>query len=94
MFSLPAYPTSRNEEKNLYLIETRGISFDEIDDLIINKKIHYIGPHPNTDLYPHQILIIVVQFEQKYRDVPAVIDHERQHIFLKTIFPSRRFTHL
>lgn len=68
--------------KSEMLKRTRGVSFEEI----INAKLIGIKKHPsrknqNVMLFEHKKYVWVV---------PYVV--EKNHIFLKTLFPSRRYT--
>ena len=68
--------------KSERLKETRGVSFEEI----INAKLIGIRKHPSRKsqkimLFEHKGYVWVV---------PYVV--EKNHIFLKTLFPSRRYT--
>ena len=74
-----------NQEKDLLLKATRGVSFEEVireinkgkilDDLQ-NKK------HPNQK-------ILVIKIKDYICAVPYVIDYKKRTIFLKTVYPSR-----
>ncbi len=77
-----------DDEKNEKLKKTRSISFEEIVIAIENGDILDIleNPHPR---YKDQI-IIVVNHENYAYCVPAVKNGDE--LFLKTIFPSRKFT--
>ena len=73
-----------NELKNRRLKLTRGITFNEI----IKAKIIKVDKHPKKKnqhvlLYEYQDYIWVV---------PYVID--KNHVFLKTIYKSRKYTKL
>ena len=68
--------------KNEELKRTRGVSFEEI----INAKLIGIKKHPsrkdqNIMLFEHKEYVWVV---------PYVV--EKNYIFLKTLFPSRKYT--
>jgi len=71
-----------DEKKNQKLKQTRGVSFEEILDS------KFIG----AERHPKKENQIVLLFE--HRDyvwiVPCVVEDE--HIFLKTLFPSRKYT--
>lgn len=74
-----------DEEKNIKLKLQRGIGFEEISDIIINKNYLEIIDHPvieNQDIF-------VVKINDYIHAVPFVIDKEG-NIVLKTVFPSRK----
>jgi uncharacterized DUF497 family protein len=75
-----------DEKKNDLLIQTRGISFDEVSELIIEKQYYAILEHPSRR---NQMLFIIPYKGYTYV-VPFVVDKEN-NIVLKTIFPSRKF---
>ncbi len=76
-------------EKNALIKRKHGISFEEIIDALEGKKILAAFPHPNRKKYPNQTMMIV---EIKgYACVVPTIKSE-QSIFLKTAFPSRKYT--
>jgi hypothetical protein len=77
-----------NDGKNEYLKKTRNISFEEIVIAIENDDVLDILENPAPQ-YKNQIIIIVNVEDYAYV-VPAV-KTEREY-FLKTIFPSRKFT--
>jgi hypothetical protein len=78
------------ETKNQTLIATRGVSFTEVlvriksYDLLANK------------VHPRRLSqrIYIIKIEQYAYVVPYVVDHQKKEIFLKTIYPSRKFTKL
>ncbi len=78
-----------NKEKNRTLKKQRNISFEQIVIAISNGDILDILEHPNKEKYKNQYLIIVNIVNYAYV-VPAVIEGEIW--FLKTIFPSRKYT--
>ena len=75
-----------DEKKNNKLRKERGISFEEIAELILEKKYVGILKHPKLQ---HQ-KIFLVPVRNYIHAVPFVIDKER-NIVLKTAFPSRKF---
>jgi uncharacterized DUF497 family protein len=73
-------------EKNEILKQKRGISFEEIAYLIQSGKLLAVEENPG---HPHQ-KIYIVEVENYAVVVPFVeTDNE---IFLKTAFPSRKYT--
>jgi hypothetical protein len=75
-----------NFEKNELLKAERGISFEEIALIIESGNILGIEENPG---YPNQ-KIYVLEIENYAYIVPCV-ESENQ-IFLKTAFPSRKYT--
>ena len=76
-------------EKNDWLIQERGISFERVIFLIEKNGLLDTIRHPNRKKYPHQRMFIVEVDKYAYL-VPFVESEE--HIFLKTIMPSRKAT--
>lgn len=77
-------------QKNALLIEERGISFEEIILAISEGGLLDIIEHPNPDSYPTQ-KVYVVEIENYVYLVPFV-ENKDGTLFLKTVFPSRKFT--
>lgn len=80
-----------SEEKNKILLHERGVTFQDVIDAIRNQGVLADFPHPNTERYPNQH-ILVVEIDEYTCCVPYVIDGD--NIFLKTIFPNRKFMYL
>ncbi|MGR3173627.1 MAG: BrnT family toxin [Candidatus Scalindua sp.] len=78
-----------SEEKNKFLEQTRGISFEDVIFHIQNGDVLDVIKHPNAALYPEQ-KIIVINIEGYVHFVPYV--KEKGIRFLKTIIPSRKAT--
>jgi len=78
-----------NPEKNAILKRERNISFEQIVFHLSNGDIWKTSDHPNQKQYPGQKLYCV-NVEGYIHIVPHVI--EKQHVFLKTIIPSRKAT--
>lgn len=78
-----------NPEKNAWLINTRGISFEAIIAVLEMRGPLDIVEHPNQEKYPNQKMYIIELGEYVYL-VPFI--EEANKIFLKTIFPSRKAT--
>ena len=75
-----------DDKKNEWLIINRGISFEEIAELILNKNYIDIIENPTRENQQYFIMKIM-----NYTwVVPFVIDEE-ERIVLKTAFPSRKF---
>lgn len=75
-----------DEAKNKKLKESRGVSFEDVAQIILGKKYLAILENP---VRPKQ-RIFVVSYKGYTYVVPFVIDAER-NIILKTVFPSRKF---
>ena len=82
-----------DESKNSLLKRNRGISFEEIVICISDERIVDILQHPLPDKYPGQYLYLVEYGDYIYV-VPHVRNKEKDEIFLKTIYPSRKFTRM
>jgi len=76
-----------NYEKNSQLLKTRGIGFEEIIQAISEGNILDIRKHHNEIKYPNQKILYVRILKEVYA-VPYV--EEKDSIFLKTLFPSRK----
>jgi len=78
-------------EKNSFLKQTRGVSFEEVELAIVEENnVLDIISHPNQAKYPNQ-RIYVLNIDNYVYLVPFVAQGENE-IFLKTIFPSRKLT--
>ncbi|EKE14992.1 MAG: hypothetical protein ACD_12C00206G0006 [uncultured bacterium] len=77
-----------NQDKNKELKLTRGISFDEIAEIIKKVRTTTIE-HPNKKRYPKQ-RISLVKIKNHIYAVPFI--EEDDYIFLKTIYPSEKYT--
>ena len=78
-------------EKNAYLKKIRGISFEEVEIAINEGGILDIIEVQNTQAHPNQRMYVININDYVYL-VPFVRDGDIA--FLKTIFPSRKFTKL
>jgi uncharacterized DUF497 family protein len=76
-----------DSEKNKLLINSRGVSFEEVIAAIENGSVLDVLEHPNQDKYSHQKIYVVEINSYVYLD-PFVQDKNR--IFLKTIIPNRK----
>ncbi len=79
-----------NTEKNLQLIEQRGVSFEIVLSAIERGGLLNVVDHPNQNRYPGQLIYVVDVNEYVYL-VPFVIQDDGSR-FLKTIIPSRKAT--
>jgi uncharacterized DUF497 family protein len=80
-----------NPDKNEELKKERNISFEEIIYHLSRGDVWKTADHPDQTKYPGQKLYFVIIDAYIYI-VPHVISKE--HIFLKTIIPSRKATKL
>ncbi len=78
-----------NEEKNLILKKDRNIGFEIIAEKIINGEIIDDIFHPNDQKYSNQ-RVFVIEIEEYIYLIPYI--ESEDEIFLKTIYPSRKFT--
>ena len=79
---------SWNEEKNKLLKKTRNIGFSQIVKALQSNNSTISIPHPNQQKYKNQHIYIVIINNYTY-SVPYV--KKQQKIFLKTIYPSRKY---
>lgn len=80
-------PIEWNPDKNRTLKALRGVTFEEVSDLLENDDYLDIQPHYNKNKYPNQNIFYVLIRGYVYM-VPYVEDEDK--IFLKTIIPSRK----
>lgn len=78
-----------NADKNQLLQQRRGVSFEEVAQIIEQDGPRAILAHHNPQRYPHQQLYIIVIRGYAYI-VPVV--ETAEELFLKTIIPSRQMT--
>lgn len=78
-----------NIEKNNVLKAERRISFERIVVAIEEDHLIDVLEHPNKEKYPNQVLLII-DIDNYIYVVPCLINNNVY--FLKTIFPSRKFT--
>jgi uncharacterized DUF497 family protein len=78
-----------NPEKNAWLRQHRGISFEEIVVHLGRGDVWKTSAHPNRNKYPHQSIAFVVVDDYVYL-VP--FDVVGDVILLRTIIPSRKAT--
>ncbi len=86
------YVVEFNPEKNELLKSTRSIGFEEVIECIqsgglLDNKIHHNKLRSNQRVY-------IVSINDYVYLVPYVIDEKNEKIFLKTIYPSRKYTKL
>ena len=78
-----------NNEKNMMLKRDRNISFERIIVAIEQDGLLDILGHPNKEKYPNQLLLLV-EIDRYVYVVLCVLEND--FCFLKTIFPSRKYT--
>ena len=77
-----------SDEKNSILKQTRNVSFEDVENAIMNDNVLDIVSHHNQEKFSHQELMIVQISHYTYY-VPFVMNEEE--IFLKNIIPSRKY---
>ena len=80
-----------NEKKNEHLKHERGVSFEQIVFLIENECVLDVLEHPNKKKYMDQ-RVYIINIENYAYAVP--IEDKGEERFLKTIFPSRKYTQM
>jgi uncharacterized DUF497 family protein len=78
-----------DNEKNEWLKEYRGVSFEQVVILMERGDLLEIIEHPNQNKYPGQKIATIWIDDYAYL-VPYI--QESDEIFLKTIIPSRKAT--
>lgn len=78
-----------NDDKNSWLKQHRHVSFEQIVVAIEEGQLLAILDHPNTVKYENQSLLLVNYSDYVY--VVPVIKNAAE-FFMKTIFPSRKYT--
>jgi uncharacterized DUF497 family protein len=82
-------PITWNADKNLQLMEQRGVCFEDVMVAVAGEGLLANLAHPQPERYGHQMMWVVKMKAYVYL-VPYV--ENDQHIFLKTIIPSRKAT--
>ena len=82
-------PFHWSAEKNAQLRQERGIGFEEVTVAVEGGALLDVVAHPNAERYPRQKIMVVAVAGYAYL-VPFVEDAD--HVFLKTIIPSRKAT--
>ncbi len=80
-----------DNKKNEQLKRERGVSFEQIVFLIENDFVLDILEHPNIKIYKNQRVYIIDVDNYAYA-VP--FEDKGEERFLKTIFPSRKYTQM
>jgi len=78
-----------NDDKNEWLRQERGITFEDIVYHLTHGGLLDILEHPNQEQYPGQ-RIFIVDVEGYACVIPFV--ENNKVIFMKTIIPSRKMT--
>ena len=78
-----------NNEKNNVLKKCRNISFERIIVAIEQNCLLDILEYPNKEKYSNQLLLLV-EIDRYVYVVPCILENDV--CFLKTIFPSRKYT--
>jgi uncharacterized DUF497 family protein len=78
-----------DENKNTKLIKERGISFDEISEIILREEYLDILENPNKE----NQMIFIVRLKNYVYVIPFIID-DNDDIILKTAYPSRKFNRI
>jgi len=78
-----------NPDKNEWLKTERKISFERIIFHLLRGDVWKIADHPDRANYPGQRIYFIVVENYIYA-APHIIG--KDHIFLKTIIPSRKAT--
>lgn len=78
-----------DNEKNEWLIQHRGVCFEQVVLLLEGQEVLDVLEHPNQKSYPGQKIAIV-----KINDYAYLVPYVQvgEEIFLKTIIPSRKAT--
>ncbi|TAN38778.1 MAG: toxin [Nitrospirae bacterium] len=80
-----------DNDKNLQLKKERDITFEQVLIAIETGGLLDILDHPSKEGYPDQVVFLVRVNDYVYA-VPTVI--KKEEFFLKTIYPSRKYTDL
>lgn len=84
------YKFDYSNEKDELLKETRGISFRDV--IVAYKSGKKIVDLENKSSGRSKQRLLLVNIKGYAFAVPYVIDDKRERIFLKTAYPSRKFT--
>ncbi|MEK7168433.1 MAG: toxin [Patescibacteria group bacterium] len=85
------YDVSFDRDKSTLLKETRGMSFEDLLDLVYNGNVLDDIEHNNPKKHPNQNVLIIKTTGYVYA-IPYVIDDKKKMIFLKTAYPSHNLT--
>jgi hypothetical protein len=84
-------PFAWSHEKNQQLLASPGLCFEAVIVAIEEGGLLDVRQHPNPQRYPGQ-RILIVRIQDYVHLVPFVETDD--HLFLKTIIPSRKETRL
>lgn len=78
-------------QKNLKLLQERGIGFEDVIAVLEDKGAITVLDHPNKAKYPHQKIYVIEMSGYCY-----LIPFEKRgnKTILKTVYPSRKITRL
>lgn len=82
-------PFDWDEDKNRWLKQERGVSFEQIVFSIVEGNLLDVIRHPNQTKYRGH-WVYVVEVENYVYLVPYV--EKKESVFLITLFPSRKYT--
>ncbi|MBU0710795.1 BrnT family toxin [bacterium] len=80
-----------DNDKNEKLKVERGVSFEQVVLCIENEQLLDIIEHPNKEQYKNQKMYVVEI--DNYAYIVPFVDKNNER-FLKTVFPSRKYTKL
>jgi len=80
-----------DHEKNNWLRSNRDVCFEDVLWYLQNDMILDVLPNPNQERYPNQHMLIIDIDNYVY--VVPFEEHDAE-IYLKTIFPSRKYTRI
>jgi hypothetical protein len=86
-----SYSINYSEEKNQILKTIRGLNFDDVLESLKKDNLVKDLKHFNTKKYFHQFLLLV-QMRNYIYVIPYVINKNKKEIYLKTLYPSRKYT--
>lgn len=84
-------PFDWNEEKNKWLKRERNVSFEQVVFRVERGNLLDVIRHPNQTKYKNQC-VYVIEIEG-YAYMVSYVEND-DAIFLKTIFPSRKYTNI
>lgn len=85
------YSINFNEEKNQLLKASRNVCFDDVVEALEQNRLVGNIKHFKSNKYPNQFLFLLDVKGYIYV-VPYVKNIKKRELYLKTIYPSRKFT--
>ncbi len=85
------YSIRFDEKKNQLLKASRDVCFDGVVDAIEQNRLVGNIKHFKKDKYPNRYLFLVEVNNYIYI-VPYLKDIKKKELYLKTVYPSRKFT--